>query len=152
MRPWFLIGLLAVLLPSCARPLQKFFDRPAPPSAESRALAPVEAAHVADMPGAWILDVRAPGSDTHEDIAGAMHIPLAELDVRRADLPQDKERMILVYCNHGDRSAKAVDYLLRRGYRNVYSVRGGLEAWKAAGFPVVTQDRSNDVQIWRHAF
>jgi rhodanese-related sulfurtransferase len=38
-----------------------------------------------------------------------------------------------VYCTSGDRSAIAASYLLKLGYRNIYNLSGGINAWIHAG-------------------
>lgn len=43
-------------------------------------------------------------------------------------LPNPEER-ILLYCHHGMRSMRAAEYLSQRGYSNVSSLNGGIEAW-----------------------
>ena len=39
---------------------------------------------------------------------------------------QEKDTEILVLCHHGVRSAQATQWLLDRGWTNVFSVRGGI--------------------------
>jgi rhodanese-related sulfurtransferase len=38
-----------------------------------------------------------------------------------------------LYCSSGDRSAIAASYLLKLGYRNIYNLSGGINAWLQAG-------------------
>ncbi|WP_075831564.1 rhodanese-like domain-containing protein [Deinococcus marmoris] len=49
-------------------------------------------------------------------------------------LPRAKNAEIVVYCRSGSMSALAVRALVRRGYTNVRELRGGMNAWTAAGF------------------
>jgi len=41
-----------------------------------------------------------------------------------------------VYCQSGKRSNIAADILADLGYRNVYNIRGSVNAWVQAGFPL----------------
>jgi len=42
----------------------------------------------------------------------------------------------MLYCNSGNRSAKAVEMMKTAGIENVYELDGGIQAWKAAGLPI----------------
>ena len=86
--------------------------------------------------GAFILDVREPSEWNEAHIAGATLIPLGELASRVSELPKDKE--IVVVCRSGNRSAQARDLLLNDGFTQVTSMAGGLNQWKAAGYPTVS--------------
>jgi rhodanese-related sulfurtransferase len=86
--------------------------------------------------GAFILDVREPSEWNDAHIAGATLIPLGELQARVSELPKDKE--IVVVCRSGNRSAEGRDILLNSGFTQVTSMAGGLNQWKAAGYPTVS--------------
>ncbi len=53
-------------------------------------------------------------------------IPLRELPARLAELPQDRQLVLL--CHHGGRSAQACQWLAARGYRTL-NLAGGIDAW-----------------------
>lgn len=86
--------------------------------------------------GAFILDVREPSEWNEAHIAGATLIPLGELGSRVNELPKDKE--IVVVCRSGNRSAQARDLLVNEGFTQVTSMAGGLNQWKAAGYPTLS--------------
>ena len=86
--------------------------------------------------GAFILDVREPSEWNEAHIAGATLIPLGELGSRVNELPKDKE--IVVVCRSGNRSAQARDLLVNEGFTQVTSMAGGLNQWKAAGYPTIS--------------
>ncbi len=84
--------------------------------------------------GAFILDVRTVEEWNEYHIPGARLIPLDQLSRRLAEVPRDRE--IVVVCRSGNRSATARDLLLKAGYPQVTSLAGGLLAWRSAGQPV----------------
>jgi len=73
-----------------------------------------------------LLDVRGPLEFQRRHLPGAVLLPLPELAARAAEVP--RTRPVVVYCQSGVRSAKAVDLLRRElGYDNVLTLSGGLE-------------------------
>jgi len=89
---------------------------------------------LADKVPVRVLDVREASEVSSGVIEGAMHIPLASLSERAADL--DKTAVWIAYCHAGVRSMTAVERLRAAGFRSVVSLRGGIMAWRAAGGPV----------------
>lgn len=81
------------------------------------------------------IDVRTPGEYAEGHVKGAKLIPLQELAGRMNEVPKD--RQVYVYCRSGRRSAEASAMLVKAGYTHIENITGGIEAWKAAGFPVV---------------
>lgn len=81
-------------------------------------------------PGKTVLiDVRTPKEYAIKHVAGAKLVPIDELETRyQEDIPESAEKVI-VYCQGGDRSRVACDFLGRQGYTNLYNVRDGILAW-----------------------
>ena len=82
-----------------------------------------------------LLDVRPEDEFAHGHLPGALNVPLAELELRLAELPPDRE--IVAYCRGPwcVLSFEAVALLRRRGYR-VRRLEDGFPEWKMAGLPV----------------
>ncbi|WP_456695153.1 rhodanese-like domain-containing protein [Aeromicrobium sp. P5_D10] len=85
--------------------------------------------------GHALLDVREPHEWAAGHIDGAVHIPLGDLPTRLGEL--DPTTPTLVICHLGGRSARATQWLQAQGY-DATNVEGGMEAWEAAGLPVVS--------------
>lgn len=83
-----------------------------------------------------VIDVREPAEFAAEHIPRAKSIALRSLLKNTETLPADKAAPILVYCKTGHRGAVALAVLRMVGYSNVRSIYGGLDGWKAAGFPI----------------
>jgi rhodanese-related sulfurtransferase len=86
--------------------------------------------------GALIVDVR-----THDEYVGghieqSLLMPLEELTTLMQALPHD--RLIITVCRTGVRSVQARNILKQAGFTQVTTMKGGMEAWIAAGLPVVT--------------
>jgi rhodanese-related sulfurtransferase len=85
--------------------------------------------------GAIVVDVR-----TYEEFVGghiekSLMMPLEELTSLMAALPRD--RLIITVCRTGVRSIQARYILQEAGFTQVTSLKGGMEAWTAAGYPVL---------------
>lgn len=75
-----------------------------------------------------IVDVRTPMEYAGRHIPGAILIPIDELAARVQEL--DPEEDLVLVCEHGIRSAAAVDYLTRLGYELCANMRHGMCAWR----------------------
>lgn len=86
--------------------------------------------------GAVVLfDVRNPDEFESGRVPGARLVPLGEVPDRVAEFPTGTE--VLVICQAGGRSARAVEYLRARGVDAV-NIAGGTGAWVNSGKPVET--------------
>ncbi len=64
-------------------------------------------------------------------------VPFNDVEKHAAGLPQDKTAPLFIYCRSGRMSAEAFQSLKRMGYRRVVDLKGGMIAWKAAGYPII---------------
>lgn len=94
----------------------------------------VEEAYAMYQNGAFVLDVREQSEWDEFHTPGATLIPLGDLASRVDELPRD--RQILVVCRSGNRSQEGGKILLDAGFTQVVSMDGGLNEWKAAGYPI----------------
>ena len=77
-----------------------------------------------------LVDVREPNETAAESIPGAILMPLSQFDP--AALPKGE---VVLTCLGGKRSALALARCREAGVAVNTHMRGGLTAWKAAGFP-----------------
>lgn len=85
--------------------------------------------------GARFHDVREPDEHALGLPEGARPLPLSTLAAPDAVLPAPGAPLVLI-CARGQRSQRAAALLRERGFDEVASVRGGFDAWRAAGLPV----------------
>lgn len=85
------------------------------------------------------IDVREDHEYQHDHAADACHLGkgIIERDIETR-IP-DKQDAIVLYCGGGFRSALAADTLQQMGYTNVWSMDGGIRAWREAGYPIVCE-------------
>ena len=102
--------------------------------------------HRLNVNGLQVLDVRdrEEWDDGHIDGAHFMKYTSMErqLDIPAQidKLPFTKDQSIAVTCATGKRSSTAISMMLREGYKNLYNVTGGMEAWENAGFDMIDNE------------
>ena len=74
-----------------------------------------------------LLDVRSMQEFCEGHLNYAINIPLYELQNSINKKIIDKGRVIIVYCQSGIRSKKAIRILYKNGYKNLYHLKGGLD-------------------------
>jgi rhodanese-related sulfurtransferase len=83
--------------------------------------------------GAQVLDVRVEHEWEAGHIAGASHLPLAELAERVGEV--DRDRPVILYCRGGNRSTMATEALTDAGY-DAAKLTEGIVGWEEAGLPL----------------
>jgi len=89
---------------------------------------------LAEEPSLQVVDVREPAEWFEAHIEGARHIPFYRLSRELTQL--QRERPLALVCGSGNRSVLAGSLLQALGFERVWSVEGGMDAWRAAGYPV----------------
>ncbi|MCS7203159.1 MAG: rhodanese-like domain-containing protein [Thermodesulfovibrio sp.] len=86
--------------------------------------------------GAILLDVREYTEYTAGHLPDALWTPRGLIDFRAYEWLPDKEKIYIVYCKSGARGTIVTCDLKKLGYKNVYNLKGGYDAWVNAGEPV----------------
>lgn len=79
-----------------------------------------EAMQIYKRNDAMLIDVRTPEEYREKHIAGAVNIPIYEIDNLKDEIV-DKDMVILLYCKTGKRSKIVKEILMQNGYKNVYT-------------------------------
>jgi monothiol glutaredoxin len=83
-----------------------------------------------------LVDVRTEEERAIATIAGFRLLDQAYHD---ALLSGDRATPIVFQCHHGIRSQNAAEYFRREGFRNLYNLRGGIDAWSVLVDPSVAR-------------
>jgi rhodanese-related sulfurtransferase len=110
-------------------------------------ISPTEARRLLDR-GAILIDIREADERAREQIAGARHLPLSRLD--EADIASHEGRPVIFHCKSGARTAGHSPRLAQKAGTTceAFIIEGGLDAWRKAGLPVVT-DRRQPIELQR---
>ena len=85
--------------------------------------------------GFLLVDVRSVEEHDTGAIPGTdLNIEFREMAKRHKEIGAGLDDHIVVYCQSGKRSNIAADTLTELGYKNVYNIRGSVNAWMQAGF------------------
>ena len=102
-------------------------------------LTPSDAVRLINRDDALVIDVRSAADFKKGHILNARNIPLARLAEHETELAKFKEQPILCYCMLGSTAPQACEKLNKLGFAQVYSLKGGLNAWEGASLPVTTK-------------
>ena len=84
--------------------------------------------------GRVIVDVRGAAEREEEAIPEARHAFLGDLLRQMEGVPKDQP--LVLHCGSGSRSAIGASVLQAHGWKDVANLKGGIDAWREAGFPV----------------
>jgi rhodanese-related sulfurtransferase len=84
-----------------------------------------------------LVDVRTPQAWAQSDLmlGQAIRFPLAQLGKNLPEIPTNKLVVVYCTCPYEQSSASLAQRLWQRGYHNVRTLQGGLDAWLNAGLP-----------------
>jgi rhodanese-related sulfurtransferase len=103
---------------------------------QGKGLNPAEAVLLMNREKAVVIDVCEPGEFATGHIAGARNVPLAQLEAQLPGVVKNKATPVILVCQAGVRSGRALAVVRKLGYENAQSLAGGLKAWRAASMPV----------------
>ncbi|WKV11284.1 rhodanese-like domain-containing protein [Marivirga harenae] len=82
-----------------------------------------------------VLDVRTPQEYAEGRITGSENLDVLKTDFFTTSIAKmDKEKTYYVICRSGARSQKAVAQMKEAGFKDVYNISGGMQAWESADF------------------
>lgn len=73
-----------------------------------------------------IIDIREEYEEPKLDLQNIRNVPLSQLDNFLKDV--NFQQKIILICQHGSRSELAVDYLINKGFANVFHLQNGIES------------------------
>lgn len=89
------------------------------------------------LDGAQVVDVRTPAEWNEGIMEGANMFNIYEPSFETNLAKLDKEKPVAVYCKVGGRSGQAMAKMKELGFKEVYNLKGGMDAWKSAKKPTV---------------
>jgi rhodanese-related sulfurtransferase len=106
-------------------------------------ISPAEARELM-LRGAPLIDIREADEYARERISGAQNVPLS----RMTKIDTSRATAVIFHCRSGARTAANTSRLADAASCPIYVLEGGLDAWRKAGLPVVT-DRRQPLELMR---
>ena len=86
---------------------------------------------------AFILDVRESSELDQGVIKNSKHINFSSVQTSLDSIKKFSDKPTIVYCKSGARSATISNMLSKNSFLEVYSMKGGFDAWVSDNLPVV---------------
>lgn len=99
-------------------------------------ISPEQAWHLLEQEGATLVDIRDARRYVYSHPQDAFH--LTNESYGRLLDKVDYDEPIIVICYHGVSSRNAAQFLVEQGFEQVYSVKGGFDAWQRSELPIET--------------
>lgn len=104
-----------------------------------KAIPPAEATRMINHDNAIVVDMREDKDYRDGHIVNAIHAPAGSgKDIGKLEKYRDKP--VIVYCRHGQRSTAYCSKLKKQGFESVYNLKGGLLAWQKDSLPLSKKD------------
>ncbi len=104
--------------------------------ASGGALTAAGAVQLINREKAVIIDVCEASEFAACHVGGAKNIPLSQLEQKLPTVVKNKALPVILVCQSGGRSGRALSIAKKLGYEQAHSLGGGLGAWRAANLPI----------------
>jgi len=95
-----------------------------------------EAVQLINREKAVVIDVCEANEYAAGHVGGARNIPLNQLEEKLPGAIKNKALPVILVCQSGARSNRAVAIAKKLGYEGARSLGGGLGAWRSANLPI----------------
>lgn len=123
--------LIAVAVASAAMLLWPMIQ-----GAAATGLGPAAAVQLINREKGVVIDVCEPSEYAAGHVGGSKNVPLADLESKLGAAVKNKGLPLILVCQTGARSGRAVAIAKKLGYQNAQNLSGGLAGWRAANLPV----------------
>ena len=100
------------------------------------ALSAAGAVHLINREKAVVIDICEASEFATGHVGGAKNVPLSQLEDKLPSVVKNKGLPVILVCQSGARSSRALAIAKKLGYDKAQSLSGGLTAWRAANLPV----------------
>ena len=130
MNQFSLLFIAVIVLCSCTDAQVKTSDiKTESRNAISKVVSPNEFKELMNKPNAQLVDVRTANEYTAGKIGNAINLDYYSDGFKKHIAKLDKNKIVLVYCAAGGRSAKAAKIFSDMGFIEVYDLKGGYGNW-----------------------
>jgi rhodanese-related sulfurtransferase len=102
-----------------------------------RGISPAQLTRLMNSENALVVDIRAIADFEKGHILGSKHVAPSQFDPENKMLAKVKELPVVVVCRTGMTATGAAGRLVKAGFKNVFLLEGGIDAWQGADLPLV---------------
>lgn len=102
-------------------------------------LSPAELTRLLNHEDAILLDIRSKADFDNGHILNSRNMPAAQIDQKLDKLKSEADKPVILCCNGGMDSQRVGRRLLMEGFARVYTLKGGMPAWKNDGLPLTRE-------------
>jgi rhodanese-related sulfurtransferase len=103
----------------------------------AKSVTPEQAVQLINHCNAVILDLRSDSAFAEGHILGAEHVLKDHWERKIKNYQKQTEKTFIVVCSAGHDSLKRANELQQTGFTRVVILKGGIDAWKMSGLPLV---------------
>lgn len=96
----------------------------------------LQATLLINQQNALVLDVREAAEYEKGHMLNARNIAIGEIEARAAEIEKYKAKPVIIVCDNDNRSGRAATALRKLGFEQVFTLSGGIGAWRQAGLPL----------------
>ena len=100
------------------------------------ALSAAGAVQLINREKAVVIDICEASEFAAGHVGGAKNVPLSQLEAKLPSVVKNKALPVILVCQSGARSSRALAIAKKLGYDKAQSLSGGLTAWRTANLPV----------------
>ncbi len=100
------------------------------------ALSAAGAVQLINREKAVVIDICEASEFAAGHVGGAKNVPLSQLEDKLPSVVKNKALPVILVCQSGARSSRALAIAKKLGYDKAQSLSGGLTAWRTANLPV----------------
>lgn len=99
-------------------------------------IAPAEAVRLING-GALVIDVRSAEDFRKGHIVNSRNVELSQVGAENPALKKQKSKVLIAVCDNGIVANRAAALLRKAGFEKVFTLKGGLNSWRAENLPIV---------------
>ncbi|EKD77029.1 MAG: hypothetical protein ACD_42C00499G0005 [uncultured bacterium] len=131
MKHWPLVGAFVIVV------ILLFIEEARSQGMGGGQVTPALAIQLINREEAVVIDLRDATAFRDGHIVNAKNIPLVDFDHQQTKMETYRQRYVILVDVMGAKTAAIAARLKKNGFEKVVSLKGGIDAWKTAGMPLV---------------
>jgi rhodanese-related sulfurtransferase len=99
-------------------------------------LTPAGLTHLINRNDALVIDISAQADFEKAHVPGSRHVAPSQFDPENKELKKARELPVAIVSRNGVEAEKAARRLVKAGFTRVYTLSGGIDAWRKADLPL----------------